>query len=248
MIITFISIGRLVVWPYGHEKHVPPPSCRDLIVKINDRPEQRMLPNKVVSDLFADTPDARIVRVLAYDWHQRTPHEVLVMRRANGANLLAHAIDMPEAQLRSIFRQTCRLAVRLHRFYGFGEIIEVGAGGSNPSFAFATCPEFLLTDFEENVAKIKSGRLVDPDDMERSERYRGRQFYALLPDLKAELSDLLADRALLRKLNLLNIGEQLSCVGDAWIAQFGEELVANVLSKELAEDDDSLQNTYFNHT
>ena len=292
-------------------------SCRDLIVKINDRPEQRMLPNKVVSDLFADTPDARVVRVLAYDWHQRTPHEMLVMCRADGANLLAHAIDMPEAQLRSIFRQTCRLVARLHRieFDTFGEINEVGAGGPNPSFA--TCPEFLLAEFEANVAKIKSGRLADPDDMERIEhyfrehvsvfsnerpvlvhndehfgnvlftgdqlsslidwdstlrgpaaqslvmlllmidqpqcvvegkplfeRYRGRQFYALLPDLKEELSNLFADRALLRKLNLLNIGEQLFWVGDAWSAQFGEELVANILSNELAEDDDSLQNTY----
>ena len=292
-------------------------SCRDLIVKINDRPEQRMLPNKVVSDLFADSPDAHVVRVLEYDWHQRTPHEVLVMRRAEGANLLEHAIDMPEAQLRSIFRQTCRLIARLHRFQfdTFGEINEVGAGGPNPSFA--TCPQFLLAEFEANVAKIKRGRLADPDDMERIERYfrehlpvfsndrpvlvhndahfgnvlfssdqlsslidwdgalrgpasrslvmllqmidqpqcvtegtplferyRGRQFYALLPHLKEELSDLFADRALLRKLNLLNIGEQLFWVGDAWSAQFGEELVANILSNELAEDDDSLQNTY----
>ena len=167
-----------------------------------------MLPNKVVSDQFADTPDARIVRVLAYDWHQLTPHEVLVMRRDNGANLLAHAIDMPEAQLRSIFRQTCRLVARLHRFYGFGEIIEVGAGGSNPSFAFSTCPEFLLAEFEANVAKIKSGRLSDPDDMERIERY----FREHLPVFVNEHTVLVHNDAHFG--NVLFSGDQLSSLID----------------------------------
>ena len=160
----------MALWARGVRARCPLP--RDsLIVKINDRPEQRMLPNKVVSDQFADTPDARVSRMLAYDWHQRTTHEVLVMRLSDGANLLEHAIDMPEAQLRSIFRQTCRLVARLHRFEfdTFGEINEVGAGG--PNLSFVTCPEFLLAEFEANVEKIKSGRLADPDDMERIERY-----------------------------------------------------------------------------
>lgn len=292
-------------------------ACRDLIVKINDQPEQCLYPNKVVSDLLADAPDARVVRVLAYDWRQRTPYEVLVMRRADGELLLEHADSMPEAQLRSVFRETCRLVARLNRieFDSFGRINEVGASG--PNAAFATCPEFLLADFEANVAKIKSGRLADPDDMERIERYvrehvsvfsderavlvhedahfgnilfsgdrltalidwdsakrgspaqwlemllqmidrpqcvvegtplferyRGRQFYALLPDLKVELSDLFADRALLRKLNVLHIMELVFWVGDAWSAQFGEELVTDVLSHELAADAAALQNTY----
>lgn len=66
---------------------------------------QILKPNKLISDRTADRPDSRVARVLAYDYKDRTPFEVLVMEKAAGVPALLNLHQMTLEQITSLYRQ-----------------------------------------------------------------------------------------------------------------------------------------------
>lgn len=147
---------------------------QDLIVKINARRECFFLGNRFISDHFARSNDgdrSKVVRVVDYDLRERTPYEVLVMRRSEGSLLETDLPKMSKSEIESVFRQTIRLMKRCHeiRFERFGEFKDPSVAGPSPSFASAS--EYLSWCFDEDTEYLIRKRLADAEDVERIRRY-----------------------------------------------------------------------------
>lgn len=74
-------------------------------------------------------------------------------------------------------------------------------------------------------------------------KYKGKNFYHLLPVLKSEFPDVFSDPQLLRKLNLLFISEGVMWISENWSAEWNKEMIKNLVDNELAEGD--LNQTYY---
>ncbi|MGV8084631.1 MAG: phosphotransferase family protein [Candidatus Bilamarchaeum sp.] len=136
----------------------------ELVVKLNqDQSSHSYLANKIVSDKLGNT--APVVKVLVYDYFDKTPFEALVMERAKGKMFLETIFDMPEEERKSIFRQALRVVKQLHNipFENFGEI--------NSEQSFPTYTEFLNQQFSENLKVIREQNLVSEDHIDRIEKY-----------------------------------------------------------------------------
>ena len=147
---------------------------QDFIVKINTRDEFFFLGNQIISSHFArlnDDDASKVVQVLDYDPRQRTPYEVLAMRRSEGSLLERDLPTMSKAEIESVFRQSIRLMNRFHaiQFDSFGEFKTPTVEGPSPTFG--TASEFLARCFNEDTNFILRERLADSDDIEKLRRY-----------------------------------------------------------------------------
>jgi len=157
-------IGDIVEARAGnvHATYITP----DLVVKMNqsnNAPDY--LPNKIVSDRLGNR--APVVNVVAYDYFDKTPFEVLVMKKAKGKMFLDDICEMSEEERETIFKQVLDVVEQLFeiKFKDFGRI-NLDGQESYDSYS-----DFLTKEFAEHVAKIKTDKLCSPDDINRIEAY-----------------------------------------------------------------------------
>jgi hypothetical protein len=74
-------------------------------------------------------------------------------------------------------------------------------------------------------------------------KYKGKNFYHLLPVLKSEFPEVFSDPQLLRKLNLLFISEGGMWISENWSARWNREMIKDLVDNELPEGD--LNQTYY---
>lgn len=137
-----------------------------LVIKLNqgdDKPDY--VANKLVSDRLGD--ELPVVRVLAYDYFQKTPFEVLVMKRSEGRMLMDDIFEMSEEEREIIFKQVLDVIDKLFeiRFNDFGSL------NSDGQESYPTYSAYLTKEFDGYVAKIKSENLCKPEDIEKIEQY-----------------------------------------------------------------------------
>lgn len=139
---------------------------KDLVVKLNQKKGQPdYLANKIVSDRFGT--QLPVVNVLAYDDFEKTPFEVLVMKRSKGAMLLDDIVEMSEQDREIIFQQVLDVINHLFeiKFSDFGWI-NLDGRESYPTYA-----EFLNKEFNEHISKIRAEKLCAPEDIDKIEAY-----------------------------------------------------------------------------
>ncbi len=75
--------------------------------------------------------------------------------------------------------------------------------------------------------------------------YKGKNFYSLLPILKDELRDIVADPLLLRKLNILFIHNGIDLIAANWSKGLNEHIMRMIMDAELVQSDEGLVKTYY---
>ncbi len=73
-------------------------------------------------------------------------------------------------------------------------------------------------------------------------KFKGKNFYHLLPILKSKFPEIFADSQLLRKLNLIGIKEGVMWVSQNWSTTWNAEMIQGLIENELPEND--LSQTY----
>ncbi len=73
-------------------------------------------------------------------------------------------------------------------------------------------------------------------------KFKGKNFYHLLPILKSKFPEIFADSQLLRKLNLISIKEGVMWVSQNWSTTWNAEMIQGLIENELPEND--LSQTY----
>lgn len=68
-------------------------------------------------------------------------------------------------------------------------------------------------------------------------KFKGKNFYHLLPLLKEKFPELFDDPLLLRKLNLIGIKEGLKWVSENWSADWNKEMIKGLIENELPDND-----------
>lgn len=289
-----------------HATYITP----NLVVKMNQNNERPdYLPNKLISDSLSDR--SPVVQVIAYDYFDKTPFEVLVMEKSKGKMFMDDICEMSEQDREIIFKQVLDVVDQLFKikFEDFGRINLDGQE------SYASFSEFLIKEFDEYVAKIKAEKLCSWEDISRIEKYfkkhiavfdnsesvfthtdlhmgnilhednkltavldfdsslkapkvralisligfidnpqqfvegtkdfpkfKGKNFYHLLPLLKEKFPKIFADPKLLRKLNLIGLKEGLMWVSQNWSTNWNAEMIKGLIKNELPEND--LSQTY----
>lgn len=134
------------------------------VVKMNqDRTERSYYSNKVVSDALV--AGAHLVEVVAYDFFEKTPYEVLIMKRAPGTMLLDDIFELTTKEQEHLFRQVLRAVKKTLtiEFQDFGNV--------NKDTSFPTYTEYLAYTFAENVRQIREKELCEEPDIAKVERY-----------------------------------------------------------------------------
>lgn len=137
----------------------------NLVVKVNKGERPNYLSNKMVSDRLAGK--SLVVKVLAYDYFDKTPFEILVMERAPGDSLLNDIFEFSEDEVKDLFRQVLTVINRMCeiKFDSFGWMNLEGKKFF-PSFA-----EFLTYEFKINAQKVRDEKLCKPEDVDKVEAY-----------------------------------------------------------------------------
>lgn len=73
-------------------------------------------------------------------------------------------------------------------------------------------------------------------------KYKGKNFYHLLPVLKQEFPEIFADPQLLRKLNLIGLSEGVMWISQNWSTEWNKEQLKRLTTEELPEEE--LTQTY----
>lgn len=137
----------------------------NLAIKINTKNDKaRYFANKVASDELGN--NWPIIKVIAYDFFDKTNYEVLVMERSRGQVLLEDIFDLNRESLEEIFQQALDTIKRLFQieFDNFGSINE--SNESYPKYS-----DYLLSKFKQNASIIKEQKLANGSDMEKIEKY-----------------------------------------------------------------------------
>lgn len=114
------AIGEIIEAGAGnvHATYITP----NLVVKMNQNNERPdYLPNKLISDrLGGQSP---VVQVIAYDYFDKTPFEVLVMGKAKGKMFMDDICEMSEQDRGIIFKQVLNVVDQLFeiKFKDFGQ-------------------------------------------------------------------------------------------------------------------------------
>ena len=137
----------------------------DIVVKVNKQNIPNFLSNKIVSDRLSDK--APVVKVLAYDYFEKIPFEMLVMKRESGTTLLDDIFELKEDELKELFRQVLHAVKQIFnvKFDTFGWLNLEGKK-SYQSFA-----EFLTYKFKKDAQKIRGEKLCMPEDLDKVEKY-----------------------------------------------------------------------------
>ena len=283
---------------------------KDFAIKLNQRKERpEYLANKIVSERLG--LQAPVVEVIAYDYFNTTPFEILVMKRSSGSMLLDDILEMSEQDREIIFQQVLDVIEKLFSI-SFSNFGLVNLDGKE---SFATYSDFLVKEFDGYVAKIMAEKLCTPEDIKEIETYfkkhihifdncepvfvhtdthmgnilhegmrltalidfdsslkapkvralnsllgfidnpqqfaegtkdfpkfKGKNFYHLLPILKSKFPEIFSDPQLLRKLNLISIKEGIMWVSQNWSTDWNAEMINGMIENELPKDD--LSQTY----
>jgi hypothetical protein len=76
-------------------------------------------------------------------------------------------------------------------------------------------------------------------------KYKGKNFYFLLPLLKEEMSDVFEDKNLLQKLNLIFMSDGIKWIAENWSETWNQDMIKTILENELPETKEDLNQTYF---
>ena len=137
---------------------------KDYVVKMNqDKKERTYYSNKVIFEaLGVDTP---VVEVLAYDFFEKTPYEVLIMKRSSGTMLLDDIFDLTPQSQKDLFRQVVKVVKKMLAidFDNFGNV--------NSDRSFPTYTDYLKHTFTENAKQIRKQKLCEEKDITRIEEY-----------------------------------------------------------------------------
>lgn len=137
----------------------------DYVIKINKNKEHRSyLPNKIISDALGAS--APIVKVVAYDFFEKTPYEVLVMARSPGTVLLDDIFDLSEAQQIALFKQVLGVIKKGYdiTFPTFGRI-------NLESESFSTYTAYLKHEFSEYMRDMRKQKIGEESDIQKLENY-----------------------------------------------------------------------------
>ncbi|MEK7530441.1 MAG: aminoglycoside phosphotransferase family protein [Patescibacteria group bacterium] len=136
-----------------------------LVVKMNkDTDSHDYIANKLVSDRLGSK--CPVVKVLAYDFFEKTDYEVLVMERSPGTLLLNDMLALPPAELEALFARVVDVVQHFGAitFDTFGPV-------SNQDKAFGTYTELLSSEFKTNVRTIRDLSLCEEADIQLVEKY-----------------------------------------------------------------------------
>lgn len=137
---------------------------KEYVVKMNqDKKERTYYANKVVADKLG--VDTSVVEVLAYDFFEKTPYEVLIMKRAKGTMLLDDIFDLSPQTQKDLFRQVVR-AVRKMLAIEFDDF-----GNVNSNRSFPRYNDYLTYTFTENIKQIREQKLCEEQDVAKVEAY-----------------------------------------------------------------------------
>lgn len=139
-------------------------TTKDYVVKMNrDQKERSYYSNKVVFDALG--VDAQIVEVIVYDFFDKTPYEVLIMKRALGTVLLDHIFELSDEEQEHLFRQVLGVVKKILaiEFQDFGNV--------NSERTFPTYTEYLKYTFTENIKQIREKKLCEESDVAKVEKY-----------------------------------------------------------------------------
>jgi len=136
-----------------------------IVVKVSrDRDEVNYLANKIVSEKLVTRQP--VMKVLAYDYFEKTDFEILVMERVSGTLLLDDIFDVSKEDLTKLFRQVVSVvnAAFTITFADFGWV-------NNTQQHFKTYSEFISHDFKNHVATIRTDKLCREEEISRVEKY-----------------------------------------------------------------------------
>ena len=138
---------------------------RELVIKVNKQVIPNYLSNKIISDKLSGK--ALVVTVLVYDFFDKTPFEMLVMKRESGHSLLDDIFEFSEDELKNIFRQVLKTINQICavEFDSFGWLNFEGKQ------SFVSFSEFLTYEFKVNAQKIKAEELCEQEDLAKVEKY-----------------------------------------------------------------------------
>lgn len=134
------------------------------VVKMNkDQKERTYYSNKVIFDALGT--GAHVVEVIAYDFFEQTPYEVLIMKRAPGMMLLDDIFELTNEEQEYLFRQVLNVLKKTLaiEFQDFGNV--------NSDRSFPTYTEYLKYTFIENIKQIREKQLCEEPDIAKVEKY-----------------------------------------------------------------------------
>jgi len=137
-----------------------------LVIKLNKQNKYKnYLANKIVSDLLSRKYP--VVKVIAYDFFEKTSFEVLVMEKAEWILLMDDIVEMTNKEREIIFEQLVDIICELFKisFKDFGPI------NSEKKESFDSYSSFLVKEFNEDVLKIKKEQLCPIEDITKIEKY-----------------------------------------------------------------------------
>lgn len=137
----------------------------ELVVKVSKDKIPNYLSNKIVSDRLSGK--ALVIKVLAYDFFEKTPFEILVMKREPGNTLLDDIFELGKDELIDVFRQVLQTINKMSEvtFDSFGWMNYEGRQ------FFLSFSDFLKYEFKKNTEKIKNEKLCNDEDLNKVEQY-----------------------------------------------------------------------------
>ena len=135
------------------------------VIKINkNRENPDYLSNKIVSDKLSSRYS--VVKVIAYDFFEKTDYEILVMEKATGTLLLDDIFELSEESQIDLFKQVLEVVKQLFtiEFDSFGSV-------NVKSESFTTYTDLLKNEFKQYVQTIREQNLCDEKDVEKVEKY-----------------------------------------------------------------------------
>jgi hypothetical protein len=179
----------------------------DFVIKITKEKDKGYLPNKVVSDTFPDDP---VVHVLTHDVFEKTPYEVLVMKKSPGVTLQEDILELPKKEIEKLFSQVLDVVNKCFE-------IKSGSFGfvTNPKQRFNSYKELQQSRFNGYIQKIREQKLAGEDDIKHIEAYFNQQVDILDGD---EAVFLHRD---LHMGNMLHVGDKLTAIIDWDSAIYG---------------------------
>src|SRR3989344_3598023 len=136
-----------------------------LVIKIKrDKKTPDYVSNKVVSDKLGK--EQPIVKVLSYDFFEKTDFEILVMERSVGSLLLDDIFELEDKSKVVLFRQVLATVNKLFeiQFENFGEV-------NTPNESYREYSGYLLHKFSESCQTIRAQNLCDKNDLAKIEEY-----------------------------------------------------------------------------
>jgi len=177
------------------------------VIKITKNKSGSYLANKIVSDAFPDQP---VVHVLAHDLSQKTPYEVLVMKKSLGIILQEDLPALDQKIIESLFSQVLDLVLKC-----FSIQAETFSPVANPEERQASFKDLQIMRVKEDVQKIRDAKLANEADISKIESY-----FNLHADVLNDKKPVLVHTDL-HMGNIMHQGDSLTAIIDWDTAMYG---------------------------